>query len=1425
MADNNNEKNLKRQAEAYKKLSDAVKSLGNDNKNQVRALQELYVIVEAIKKGFIDLNNVTGKFSDLIKYIQTNKGLGIDKNFKDLQSILGLTSDQLKEFGAIYNDIRVKDKKWIKNQLDYQNSLVNGTDDLIKNIEKVKEVEEDVNDLYEDRMDSLSDLFKLQESTRKKIEENQRKFKLETFQSELINKSFAEVVNNMSKLSALASNIDPILDSTPVTKVDDKLKEIRETLEPISQHTFDIDGNMVGFDEAVEASKKKLDSALDDAALELGARDVAIPAAITTELQLEFKENPESKKNFALELKKRIQEQMGVGADPYSAEAVPARRKTANYMGNIDKMVSDSIEALSGVKLDSVIDPDTGEEKFIMKRVEATQEQKDATEALMHVLAVLGKNELSAFIIQEANERERLALKQDEINLTKKQLDVLKHYRGGLITLGDAGEELADSLRQGFGSLPGWLQQLAGTSRIATIISEQWKTAVSNTVKSIQTGVPFSKALSTNFGAMRTNIVKMIGPWGIILGIVAGMVAMYMALEGSVKHISTELGVSRAMAADIYKQSQAIVGSWSNQLATSEDVLSVMKKHQEMYGTILNLNEKANQESIKNAAALGKQYGIATEEIYGISQQFQTLGADSTVADNLTAWLSTASDLSGIPFSTITKDLAEASEMVAVHFKGMPKQAAKAAIEVRRMGMSLKQVGNAMDKALDISSFLTDMSELAAMTNGMVDMSTFFEMRFSGAKPDEMAGEIARQFDSLMDSGKANEFTMRKFAETVGMSVEELEKSRKIRKQLKGLSEDELAVLNKHLGALSDEDLANSQSAKMAAARLDTQEKFNVAWDKLKGELMSSLLPLMESFGELFSIIVPILGIITKGLGLIAKAIRIILIPVEYLFKFVGAIAESISSFSTAPLETLGSSILESIKNISWKDIGGAIGALLGGGMLLGLGKSLLKKLSFSGLGLGKIFGGLGKSLIPSMPSFKGITDSIKNVLGGAGNVIQGLTKTISSALSGAVDIIRNVISNIGNIIGSITNTLSSILDSVTTIISNVISNISSIFNSLAGAIKDVITNIINIINDLSGSIIDTVKNIVDGTMSMLESFASSLSNIMTSIGGAIGGFIEKVLTGIGDGLESFGVKSLIGAASLAIVAGALWLVTNALTALEGISWESLGKGATAIVGLGVAAAILGGMSSLIFMGALAFGAMGLALVPFAAAVAIASPGLVAMFDALSNVDVGQLLLIGPALVGIGIGLAALTGGNILSGIGSFLAGDPIEKLQKLAAIASPMDMLAKSLNGVADAMARIANTNIDSPSAKTKPSDKLSGSIDTINDNSTEMLKDSTSINKTQIITNDTSPELKAIPPAHEQIKENISEVTPLPTPITTPVSNTSPALSGGMQSNGMMKELIAAITELSNRPLKIYLGDTELKTVNRKMRALNNY
>lgn len=519
--------------------------------------------------------------------------------------------------------------------------------------------------------------------------------------------------------------------------------------------------------------------------------------------------------------------------------------------------------------------------------------------------------------------------------------------------------------------MPNWLYQTLGLDSAFQDISKNMSEGLSNVAKNIAAGQSPMQALSGFAGSFTASLVKSIGVIGLITIGLTALWNMMTAAGESVKELSKEFGVSRNTAHGMYKDILNITAAVGNTSIKQEDVLEVLKKHRDQYGLIMDLNNKANQESVKFAAELGKQYGIGAGEAYAFTEQLQQLGADKAASEEIAAVAAHASNLAGIPFSTITKDLAESSEFVATQFAGMPQKAVATTAKLRAMGSSLKQVEKSMEKAFDTSNFLKGMTELNIMTRGVVDLSAMFQKSMSG-DVEGTAKEVAKQFDKMVASGQTNMFQMRQFAQVTGVSVEELQKGNKIRQRSAELGEDNVELLSKYLDKLSDADVADAKSAMKAAKRLSAAEKLDTIWASIKDTLTEALLPVLDTISDLIVSIAPVLKII----GIIFKAIGVVVKGLAAPFALVYDIFSGIVDLATGSTPKF-----ERIKSLfgDWSSILGGVANVIG--------------IIIAGFTSVKIIGAISK--------WAGGIEGLREKLKGMGGGIEGLGPKFMSAFSG----------------------------------------------------------------------------------------------------------------------------------------------------------------------------------------------------------------------------------------------------------------------------------------------------------------------------------------------------------------------------------------------------------------------------------------
>ena len=233
------------------------------------------------------------------------------------------------------------------------------------------------------------------------------------------------------------------------------------------------------------------------------------------------------------------------------------------------------------------------------------------------------------------------------------------------------------------------------------------------------------------------------------------------------------------------------------------------------------------------------------------------------------------------------------------------------------------------------------------------------------------------------------------------------------------------------------------------------------------------------------------------------------------------------------------------------------------------------------------------------------------------------------------------------------------------------------------------------------GSIFEMVGTVIKSGATAIASVIEGLGNILGSVGKAIGKGVGGILEGLSGGLTKLGnPTALLGAGVLAALAGTVWLLGNGLKAFNDVAWESMGKAAVAIVALALAGALAGNPavagSMTVGAAAIAFtiGAIGLAISGASWIMGNTLPLLSEGLKSFADIDGDALSKAGLGMKALAGGLIALTGAEVVSGLGGLVTGltsmflaDPVSKLKAFSSVADPLMKTAEALKLIAEVM------------------------------------------------------------------------------------------------------------------------------------------
>ena len=212
---------------------------------------------------------------------------------------------------------------------------------------------------------------------------------------------------------------------------------------------------------------------------------------------------------------------------------------------------------------------------------------------------------------------------------------------------------------------------------------------------------------------------------------------------------------------------------------------------------------------------------------------------------------------------------------------------------------------------------------------------------------------------------------------------------------------------------------------------------------------------------------------------------------------------------------------------------------------------------------------------------------------------------------------------------------------------------------------------------------------VILGTGALLLSAVGFTAMIPATAGMALFNLVapttNKLLPKFGSALAQFGALMMTGVALLGLAA--LGVAAIALGYALKLAAPAIESAGTAI------GAILTGLTPIVkVVGETIIGVF--KSIP--GIITAVADGFVNMFSAISMDNIVPILLLGPALLGASIGIAAfaaaLTGGSILSGISSLMGGGIMSDLESLAAMSEPLATVGVSLTAIAAGIAALSS-------------------------------------------------------------------------------------------------------------------------------------
>ena len=485
------------------------------------------------------------------------------------------------------------------------------------------------------------------------------------------------------------------------------------------------------------------------------------------------------------------------------------------------------------------------------------------------------------------DEARLLKVAKRRILIARDQNKLIQQVGDGFTVAAQGGIDFADNLKSGLEALPGGkaLSRLIGLDDLSNRLADVAAAGASAYITAIQAGLPPAQALAASMKAMGTAMKALLSPAMLLSAALVGIGLLFMGISADAKKLAEETGVTFAQAKKLNVEAQKAQASFSTQLATVEDINAVQKEQLALLGS----TALVNTEIAAAVAETGRAFGYSAQTAGQVQSALMLAGAEQREAAEIQQQTNKRALQEGLNVAAVQKDIAENAKGALKFLGGSPEKLADAAIEAGKLGVNLGTLTKVADALLDIEGSLTAQFEFQALSGKEINLDLARQKALRG----DIAGateEVLSNIESTAELDQMGVFAQEALAKATGVSVEELRKSLTIREKLGDLdAEAKAAAANLGLSAAELADMS-ADELQNRLAQQQSVDKAKAAFESIKNQLASSLLPLAEAFGAVFTLLGPVLKVI-------GFTIQTLLSPISFISNLINGTLNDMGMF------------------------------------------------------------------------------------------------------------------------------------------------------------------------------------------------------------------------------------------------------------------------------------------------------------------------------------------------------------------------------------------------------------------------------------------------------------------------------------------------------------------------------------------------
>ena len=451
--------------------------------------------------------------------------------------------------------------------------------------------------------------------------------------------------------------------------------------------------------------------------------------------------------------------------------------------------------------------------------------------------------------------KEQVLLKRKDLGLATQRLKSAKQMQAGnikirnqLVGVNDQAQKLSGHIENFVSALPGGksLIKMFGIDQIGVKFEE----SLNKGAEVLKSGGSIKEAMTAFGGGLK----GMLGPAGILLVIIGGLVAAFSIISKKAQEFSKETGITFGQARKLGKEASDMTISLDDNLSSTKDIKDVLSASIKEFG-VLNM---LSAEQAMNVSEIGQAFGYGAAQAGKVNNVFMQMGASAESAADAQRDLAAEALKSGLNVGAVTKDIADNAKLTSKFFGGNVKALKKAALQAAKLGMSIATMAKVSESLLNFEDSISSQYEFQALTGKQLNLDTARQLALQG----DIAGAtklIMDQVGSSADLAAMNVIERKALAKATGMEFDQLQKSAIIKEKMKDLTaEDAAAMANLGLSAaemagMSSEQLQNKLAEQQA------NKRNSQSFAAMGNILINAIMPAAQAISELFGALAPII--------------------------------------------------------------------------------------------------------------------------------------------------------------------------------------------------------------------------------------------------------------------------------------------------------------------------------------------------------------------------------------------------------------------------------------------------------------------------------------------------------------------------------------------------------------------------------------